>query len=228
MNKRQELLSFAEQYLCCTASRGDAWVDQELADCKFRDVRLGKRFRKLLQQFSDGIGGSIPWVCQDWANTKAAYRFFSNGKVSEEAILAGHFQSTRERFVANDGPVLILHDTTEFIYRRDDVTAVGVLDDSTTGRDNLGRVRHYTPAGSLYTKFLIVATKSVARRPLSRQASHPASITRGNIINGSCWLITTSFAFGNSCRKRWATSNPLRPGMLISRRITSGRSSRAI
>jgi hypothetical protein len=28
-----------------------------------------------------GIGGSIPWVCQDWANTKAAYRFFSNGKV---------------------------------------------------------------------------------------------------------------------------------------------------
>jgi hypothetical protein len=32
-------VSCAEQYLCCTASWGDAWIDQELADCKFRDVR---------------------------------------------------------------------------------------------------------------------------------------------------------------------------------------------
>jgi hypothetical protein len=147
MNEQQGRLRWAEQDLGCTASRSDVWIDQELADYQFRDVRLGKRFRKLLQQFSDGVGGSIPWVCHDWANTKAAYRFFSNGKVSEEEILAGHFQSTRDRFVTSDGPVLILHDTTEFIYRRDDVTAVGVLHDSTAGRDNLGRVRHYTVCG---------------------------------------------------------------------------------
>ena len=51
------------------------WMDRELAGCKFRDVRLGKRFRKLLEQLSDGVGESIPLVCQDWANTKAAYRF---------------------------------------------------------------------------------------------------------------------------------------------------------
>jgi hypothetical protein len=74
---------------------------------------------KPLQQLSDGVGGSIPWICQDWANTKAAYRFFSNDRVSEEEILAGHFQSTRERFAAHREPVLILHDTTEFVYHRD-------------------------------------------------------------------------------------------------------------
>jgi hypothetical protein len=56
-------------------------------------------------------------VCQDWANTKAAYRFFSNDRVSEADILAGHFQSTRERTIATDGPVLVLHDTTEFSYQ---------------------------------------------------------------------------------------------------------------
>ena len=127
MNEQQGRLRWAGQDLRCTSSRSAAWIDQELADCKLRDVRLDKRFRKLLQQFSDGIGGSIPWICQDWANTKAAYRFFSNCHVSEAAILAGHFQATRERFVAGDGPVLILHDTTELVYRRDDVTAVGVL-----------------------------------------------------------------------------------------------------
>jgi hypothetical protein len=50
----------------------------------------------------------------------------------------------------------------------------------------------------IYLKFLMVATNSVARRLLSKQASHPASITRGNITIGSCWLITRSFALGSS------------------------------
>lgn len=34
------------------------------------------------------IGASIPLACQDWANTKAAYRFFSNDRVGEADILA--------------------------------------------------------------------------------------------------------------------------------------------
>ncbi len=68
----------------------------------------------LLVQLSSRVGSATPWACQDWANTKAAYRFFGNDRVSEANILAGHFSSTRERFVAtSDSPVLILHDTTE-------------------------------------------------------------------------------------------------------------------
>ncbi|WP_247903825.1 transposase DNA-binding-containing protein [Bradyrhizobium sp. 131] len=61
------------------------------------DERLNKRLRKLVAQIESAMGESIPLVCQDWANTKAAYRFFSNDRVSEADILAGHFQSTRER-----------------------------------------------------------------------------------------------------------------------------------
>ena len=147
MNKRQERSRCIEPNLGSTAGQSKSWINQELGDCQFRDVRLGKRFRKLLQQLSDGIGGSIPWACQDWANTKAAYRFFANADVSETEILVGHFQATRERFVARQGPVLILHDTTEFIYHREDVAAVGVLGDSIAGRDNRGRLRHHTVCG---------------------------------------------------------------------------------
>ncbi len=62
------------------------------------------------------MGASIPLACQDWASTKAAYRFFSNDRVSEAEILAGHFQATRDRFAATDGPILVLHDTTEFSF----------------------------------------------------------------------------------------------------------------
>jgi hypothetical protein len=41
------------------------------------------------------MGGSIPFACQDWSNTKAAYRFFSNPRVEEADILQGHFAATR-------------------------------------------------------------------------------------------------------------------------------------
>jgi hypothetical protein len=81
------------------------WVDRELAGCKFKDARLGERFRKLLGQIASAVGQTIPFVCRDWANTKAAYRFFSNDRVSEEAILSGHFPATRDRTAATDGHV---------------------------------------------------------------------------------------------------------------------------
>src|SRR5580698_8574992 len=103
---------------------GDAWFDDELAGCNLADERLNKRLRKLLAQFGGAMGQSIPLVCQDWANTKAAYRFFSNDRVNEADILAGHFQSTRDRAVATDGPVFVLHDTTEFSYQREHTEAI--------------------------------------------------------------------------------------------------------
>ena len=74
-------------------SAGVAWFDSEIAGCSLADERLKTRLGKLLAQLGGAMGQSIPLVCQDWANTKAAYRFFSNDRVSEADILAGHFQS---------------------------------------------------------------------------------------------------------------------------------------
>src|SRR5215467_950105 len=112
--------------------RSNHWIDQELGTCEFRDVRLRKRFRTLVEQLSEGVGGSIPWACQDWASTKAAYRFFANDGVSAEQILAGHFQSTRERLPMGKDTILVLHDTTEFSYRREDPSAIGMIRKATT------------------------------------------------------------------------------------------------
>src|SRR5208337_2439273 len=139
MNKRQERLRCIEPNLGSAAGQSGSWINQELGDCQFRDVRLGKRFRKLLQQLSDGIGKSIPWACQDWANTKAAYRFFSNARVSEHKILAGHLQATRERVAAGDDPILVIHDTTEFIYHPEDASAIGVVSKGASRKDAQGK-----------------------------------------------------------------------------------------
>lgn len=67
----------------------------------------------------------MPAACQDWASTMAAYRFFSNPRVDESVILAGYVAATRSRIAATKGSVLILHDTTEFSYRRDNPQTIG-------------------------------------------------------------------------------------------------------
>ncbi|WP_456671062.1 IS4/Tn5 family transposase DNA-binding protein [Bradyrhizobium sp. USDA 3240] len=103
------------------------WFDREAALCEFQDARLGERFRMLLKQIGGDIGQSIPMVCQDWANTKAAYRFFSNERVGEADILSGHFKATRERIAAAKGPVLVLHDATEFSYQRERPDLIGMI-----------------------------------------------------------------------------------------------------
>jgi hypothetical protein len=137
------------------------WVDREVAGCEFRDARLGDRFRKLLAQIGSAMGQSIPLACQDWANTKAAYRFFSNDRVSEADILAGHFQSTHDRVVATDGLVLVLHDTTKFTYQRENPNAIGITKSINSGRDKKGRLRSHTVCGILMHSSLAVTTEGL-------------------------------------------------------------------
>lgn len=138
-----------------------AWFDRELAGCSFADERLSKRLRQLLVQIGSAMGQSIPLVCQDWANTKAAYRFFSNERVNEADILAGHFQSTRDRTAATDGLVLVLHDTTEFTYRREKSEAIGITKSINSGRDKAGRLRSHTVCGILMHSSLAVTTEGL-------------------------------------------------------------------
>ncbi|WP_145963860.1 transposase, partial [Bradyrhizobium algeriense] len=126
------------------AADATSWIERELAGCRFRDRRLGQRLRKLLTHMARAIGGSLPLACQDWANTKAAYRFLSNPKVNEYAILQGHFQATRTRFAAVDGPILVIQDTTELSYERAQPRRIGSTCRVNSGRDKEGRYRMHT------------------------------------------------------------------------------------
>ena len=134
-----------------------SWIDQELAGCAFADARLGRRFETLMGQLSKGLGRTLPLACGDWAATKAAYRFLGNGRVSEREILAGHFRATRERFASVDGPVLVLHDTTEFSFTRSDTRAIGLTRKVVTGpKGEGGRPRLHTKCGILMHSSLAV------------------------------------------------------------------------
>ena len=100
-------------------------------------------------------------ACQDWASTKAAYRFFSNERVSEQEILSGHFQATRDRFRVTEGWVLVLHDTTEFSFQREDPLAIGFTNRVTSGKDPAGRLRMHTVCGLLMHSSLVVTTEGL-------------------------------------------------------------------
>jgi hypothetical protein len=43
----------------------ESWIDVKLAGCEFVDRRIDTRLRELLGQLSNGIGGTIPFACQD-------------------------------------------------------------------------------------------------------------------------------------------------------------------
>ena len=82
----------------------ERWLDEELAGCRLGDGRLDRRLRQLVERMGAGFGESMPLACQDWAGTKAAYRFFSNERASEEDILRGHFDATQRRVAAKRRP----------------------------------------------------------------------------------------------------------------------------
>jgi hypothetical protein len=136
------------------------WLEEETAPCDFQDARLSKRLRALLGQLANDVGAPIPFACQDWANTKAAYRFMSNERVNEAAILTGHFQSTASRFAACSGLVLVLQDTTSFTYYRNNPKAIGEPC-KTIVRNGVAHKQTKSMCGILMHSSLAVTTQGV-------------------------------------------------------------------
>lgn len=141
--------------------KADAWLEEEVEQSRFRDERLGKRFRLVLERLWSCVGQSIPMAFQDWCNTKAAYRFLSNPRVSEQEILGGHFEATRNRFVASEGPVLILQDTTEFSYKRERPELIGSTRKVPSRPDRKRQSPMHTVCGILMHSSLAVTTQGI-------------------------------------------------------------------
>lgn len=110
----------------------------------------------------------MPAACGDWAATKAAYRFFDNPRVTEHGVLAGHFAATAARCTASEGPILILQDTTEFIYGRTNPGKIGFTRTINGGRYKAGQPNLHTLCGVLMHSSLAV---SLAGTPLGLTAA---------------------------------------------------------
>lgn len=93
------------------------------------DRRLSQRLVILASQLATDPSASIPKACGPWGQTKAAYRFLDNDKVTEDGLLAPHYQSTKER-LKDKTVVLAVQDTTQIDFTSHPQTSgLGILSD---------------------------------------------------------------------------------------------------
>jgi Transposase DNA-binding/Transposase Tn5 dimerisation domain len=138
-----------------------SWVEAETAGCDLGDARLNRRLSAMLTAMGERPGKSLPTAFQDWANTKAAYRFFENENVSEDKILSGHFAASALRVQATDGPILVLQDTTEFSFKRAQPEKIGFTKTSCGRKTKEGRRHQHTICGMLMHASLAVTPEGL-------------------------------------------------------------------
>lgn len=96
--------------------KGEAsWAAEEFAEVSLGDKRLDARLVTLCDRFSDSPESPINQACADWAEAKAAYRFFQNENVKVADILATHRRKTADRAMQHK-TVLAIQDTSWLVY----------------------------------------------------------------------------------------------------------------
>jgi hypothetical protein len=92
------------------------FMEQELATLRLGDTRLDNRFRKVMQRFLEHPGESINGSSSNWAESKAAYRLYSNDALTEKKILSAHRDQIRARAQTGVGDLISIQDTTSLSY----------------------------------------------------------------------------------------------------------------
>jgi len=95
----------------------DGWAAEEMGQVALGDKRLNTRLISICERFSEAPECPINQACEDWAETKAAYRFFGNHDVNATDILEPHRQMTAKR-ARPYKTILAIQDTSYFVYTR--------------------------------------------------------------------------------------------------------------
>ena len=93
------------------------WIRTEFRSANLGDKRLTDRLVQLGDELGSSPAESIPTACEDWASTKATYRFCDNENVEPNEILSAHKQAQRSR-VSQLDELVIVSDTTELVFPR--------------------------------------------------------------------------------------------------------------
>lgn len=91
-------------------------VESEFDGSNFGDSRLNERIKKIATAISRKPEQSLSASIGNFHESKAAYRFFANPKVTPNKMIEPHVANTLTRMYKEKGDILILHDTTDLIY----------------------------------------------------------------------------------------------------------------
>jgi hypothetical protein len=147
------------------------WCRDEFDTVELQDARLNRRCVELAVELTEQPQGRINQACEDWAATKAAYRFFDNDQVTPAGIRAPHHQRTVERMKQHPR-VLAIQDTSFLNYtRHPQTTGLGAIGNKRQQQRGCGM--HSTlavtpqglPLGLLTQDFFTRAVDEPAHRP---------------------------------------------------------------
>ena len=91
------------------------WAQNEFEFAQLGDKRRNQRLVKIAQKLAASPGGTLPQAFADWAELKAAYRFFSGPGAHFDQIISPHLERTRAS-CGQPGEYLIIEDTTVLNY----------------------------------------------------------------------------------------------------------------
>jgi len=147
------------------------WCLDEFAGVELHDARLAARCSALAVQLAMQPDFPLNQACEDWADAKAAYRFFDNHDVTPARIQAPHQQRTVER-MAQHPRVLAVQDTTFLNYTHHPKTE-GLGPIGTKGQKQRGFGLHSTLAVLPNGLPLGLLSQTIFTRPQDEPAHRP-------------------------------------------------------
>ena len=105
----------------------EEWVESNFSSCDLGDARRTKRLVRIADNMLAAPEKSLPQQNVEWADVKAAYRFFANENNTFERIAAPHWRQTRQ---TKPGRYLLISDTTDVDhFSHEATTGLGILGD---------------------------------------------------------------------------------------------------
>lgn len=112
----------------------ELWAARNAATAAFADQRLNQRLAKLLDALGRNPHATIPQACEQWADTKAAYRFLENDRVTVDGIIQPIADATC-KLCGGLEVVYAVQDTTSLNYSAlAGASGLGPLNDSPRAR----------------------------------------------------------------------------------------------
>jgi hypothetical protein len=156
------------------------WAQVEFAEIDLADSRLNDRLQQLGSMLGKQPLSPINAACEDWADSKAAYRFFDNEKVTPEKVLSQHSQRTVERMQGYP-VVLAIQDTTFFNFTQHPNTD-GLGEIGRKSQNQRGFAMHSTLAVSPEGQPLGLLTEQFMLRKIGEAAHTPQELQKLGMV----------------------------------------------
>ncbi|MCB1116180.1 MAG: transposase, partial [Chlamydiia bacterium] len=88
----------------------EQWIDEQFSTIDVGDTRLQKRAVDVAIGCAEHPEESLPGRFEKWADLQGAYRFFSNPKITHQALQKPHWNQVLEKARFSEETVLFIQD----------------------------------------------------------------------------------------------------------------------